>query len=144
MDGWVEKWVDRWVEREGKRGVHAYETYEVKIQGKICFVIYIAGKKIIISYLCCDCEAKFYKRFRLYYSPPPSKRSVTRSPAPRDALHPVTELTFLTDNELSPLVLNKPLRTRHVKGVLGGVLGGMHGWGCHGAAARVARRRCMH
>ncbi len=41
-----EVWADRWVEGEGKGLVYGAVTYEAKKRGKICFVIYIAGKRI--------------------------------------------------------------------------------------------------
>jgi hypothetical protein len=36
----------------------SYITYEVKKKAKICFIIYIPGKRIFF-YSCCDCEANF-------------------------------------------------------------------------------------
>ena len=59
-----EVWADRWVEGEGKGEVKGLSsrvekvtkqggsigavTYEAKKKGKICFVIYIAGKRFFL------------------------------------------------------------------------------------------------
>jgi hypothetical protein len=41
------------------RGVYMFSSLmKQNKKAKICFVICFAGKKIIILYLCCDCEAK--------------------------------------------------------------------------------------
>jgi hypothetical protein len=42
------------------RGVYGFSSLvKQNKKGKNCAVFYFAGKKIIILFLCCDCEANF-------------------------------------------------------------------------------------